>query len=209
MDAWILVALMQVAAPAQPDRTETCGYDRAAMLALDEQAFDQDLNNGGGGWRRIEAIPGCQLAAAELLRDYRVTHHVDGVTMAWHEGQMRAAAGQYREAIELFDSAHKPENQANAGWNAYVDASIAFLRRDRAALEAARTRVAAVPYPQGSGLPPLNQGYIEFPAEAGRPPMKMRWPPNIDVVDGLLHCFSESYAVALNEARCRQPAEGG
>ena len=43
---------------------DRCKYDEEALLALDENAFDQDLS---GGWRAIASIPGCELAAAELL----------------------------------------------------------------------------------------------------------------------------------------------
>jgi hypothetical protein len=51
-------------------------------------------------------------------------------------------------------------------------------------------------------MPPLKDGFIEFPAEAGQPAMKVRWPPNLDVVDGFLNCFDKSYDEAYGAA-CR------
>jgi hypothetical protein len=182
-----------------------CTYDKTAMLALSEDAFDQDLSNGGGGWRKIGNTPGCELAAAGLLAAYRETHPGSDSILAWHEGQMRASAGQSSRAIPLLRAARKDPAKDPAGWNAYVDATVAFLQRDKAALADARQRLAAVPYPADSGMPPLVNGTVEFPAEAGRPAMKMRWPPNIDVVDGLVACFDKPYTAAY-ESSCRPAA---
>ncbi|MCL1499931.1 hypothetical protein M3O57_10010 [Xanthomonas nasturtii] len=182
--------------PAQP---AGCSYDRAAMLALDENAFDQDLQ---GGWRTISDRPGCALAAADLLRDYRQAHAITGGVVTWHEGQMRAEAGQSAQAIALFEQSYKPADQDAAGWNPYVAAMIAFLKRDRAGVEAARARLASVPYPKDKDMPPLQDGYMILPATSGRPEIKARWPPNLDVVDGLLKCYDESYSVAYGAERC-------
>lgn len=177
-------------------------YDKDAMLALDENAFDQNLGNGGGGWRAIGNLPGCENAAADLLAAYRAKHPDASAILAWHEGQMRASAGQYQQAIPLLELDRKPKEQDKAGWNAYVDATVAFLRRDRSALVKAREALASTPYPEGSGLPPLKDGYFEVPGPPGQPPSRMRWPPNIEVVDGLLACFGKSYADAYGVA-CR------
>src|SRR5688500_4273766 len=70
--ALILVAAL--AACSTVPAPDKCAYDKDALLALDEHAFDQDLANGGGGWRKIGNIPGCELAAAELISDYRAKH---------------------------------------------------------------------------------------------------------------------------------------
>lgn len=178
-----------------------CAYDKNALLALDESAFDQDLSNGGGGWRKIGNIPGCQLAAAELIADYRDKHPTSGSILAWHEGQMLASAGEYARAIPVLESARKDPSQDPIGWNHYVDATIAFLQRDQSELARARDRLAVVPYPTGSDLPSLKDGYIEFPAQDGRPAMRVRWPPNIEAVDGLVACFDKPYNEAYGACR--------
>lgn len=180
---------------------DRCKHDKDAMLALDEKPFDQDLA-GGGGWRAIANIPGCELAAADLLAAYRARHPGSESILAWHEGQMRASAGQYKQAIPLLESARKPTDQDPAGWNHYVDASLAFLQHDKPALLTARERLAAIAYPESAGMPPLKDDYIEFPAQPGQPVMRTRWPPNIDVVDGLVACFDKPYAEAYG-ASCR------
>ena len=188
-----------VPAAGQPPDAK-CSYDEEAMLALDEAAFDQSLPNGG--WRAIGNIPGCEVAAAELIAAYRVRHPAASSTVAWHEGQMWAAAGLHERAIPALESARKDPALDPAGWNHYVDATIAFLAGDREALEQARDRLAAVPFDDTAGLPPLVDGFIELPTRAGQPPLRMRWPPNIEVVDGLLNCFGRPYNDAYDMA-CR------
>lgn len=182
--AALLVA--QALAPSPPAATApACGYDRAAMLALDERAFDQDMT---GGWRAL-SNRGCELAAADLIRTYREAHGASRMTFLshWHEGQLRAEAGQTQAAIALFARARKtPELDNGFGWNLYVDGSIAFLRRTRPALQAARDHLAALPPPAGL-------------------PATVRWPMNLNVLDGLLRCFDKDYRTAYG-VTCSRPA---
>lgn len=188
--------------PDRPPKSVTgapCSYDRKALLALDEKAFDQDLE---GGWRTVANIPGCELAAADLLAAYRAEHPRSGGIVAWHEGQMRASAGQYERAVPLLESARKPVNQDTYGWNYYVDATVAFLRHDKPGLLAARRRLANVAYPQDAS--PLKDGYMVIPGQPGRPARRVRWPPNIEVVDALINCFDKPYSEAYGPA-CRPP----
>lgn len=174
-------------------------HERGAMLSLDEERFDQDFSDGGGGWRAIAARAGCEHVAAEVIRDYRERHLSRGITLYWHEGQMRASGGDYPAAIRLFEKSRKPEDQNFGGWNHYVDASIAFLRRDKPALVQARDALSKTKAPPGFGL---KDGVFEIPNKSGAP-FKMRWPPNIDVVDGLINCFEKTYREAYDDAKCR------
>lgn len=179
----------------------TCAYDEQEMLSMSEEAFDQDLSNGGGGWRKLARISGCEVAAADLIAAYR-TRHTSSTTLLWHEGQLRAFAGQTERAVPLLlDSKHDAATDL-AGWNDYVDATVAFLRGDRERLLAARDRLAATPYPSVGGMPPLVDGVMEIATAPGQPPMRIRWPPNIDVVEGLVACFERSYAEAYS-GHCR------
>lgn len=198
LTAVLCLAASPVAAMQPTD--EHCSFDEEAMLALDEAAFDQNLPNGG--WRRIGNIPGCEAAAAKLISAYRARHPDASTTVAWHEGQMLASAGLYQRAIPALEDARKDPARDPAGWNHYVDATIAFLADDREGLEQARDRLAAVPYDQAPGLPPLVDGHVEFPTQPGQPPLRMRWPPNIDVVEGLLNCLGKPYSDAYGTA-CR------
>lgn len=177
---------------AAPD----CAYDRARLLALDQDAFDQDMQ---GGWRPLSARPGCEPAAADLIRDYRQAHGLKEDILFWHEGQMRATAGQSEAAAALMEAARRPQEQDAFGWNPYVDATIAFLRRDRPAFDAAQARLAAVPAPPGQEV---RDGMIEVHMSGGQV-QKMRWPMNVDVVEGLGNCFDKPYREAYDLA-CRK-----
>jgi hypothetical protein len=143
-----------------------CAYDREALMALDEDHFDQDLSNGGAGWRALASKPACRLVAADLVRDYRTTHTTKRAGLLfWHEGQLRAAANDYTSAIPLLEKSREPAGDDQAGWNLYVDATVAFLRKDRAALDAARTHLAEVKPPSGMTV---KDGFIEIRTGDGR-----------------------------------------
>ena len=172
-------------------------------MALDERHFDQDTKNGGAGWRSIAARPGCESAAADLIRDYREAHKNQSDILYWHEAQLRAFSGDYARTLPLMRRAYKPMGADPGGWNPYVDATIAFLKSDRAALADARAKLAAVQPAAEQGMPPLRDGFIELPMADGQI-MKMRWPPNLDVVDGLVRCFGKPYAIAYSD-QCRTP----
>lgn len=175
-----------------------CEHDRARLLSLGEQEFDQDH---GGGWRTLAAQPGCELVAADLLRDYRQAHRNEAGILYWHEGQLRATAGQVEQAIAVMEKSREPASEDAFGWNPYVDATVAFLRRDRPALERAHKALLAVAPPPGENV---KDGLLEV-SMAGGGKMKMRWPPNIDVVEGLLHCFERPYRDAYAQACRPQP----
>lgn len=195
---YLLFASMAYAAGA-------CRYDEQAMLSLSEAAFDQGNGSAHGkvtGWRSVAADPKCRLAAAKLIQKYRDAHPNTGYLLAFHEGQEYAEAGDYRKAIPLIEHARTPK-EVNLGpaWAPYVDATLAFLRHDRQGLIAARARLLDT-RSTSMGLPPAKAGYVEVPAAAGQPPIKIRWPPNIAVVDGLLVCFTKPYVDAYAHA-CR------
>lgn len=196
--ALALAQAFYIGAPAYAHQAD-CSVDFVALLALDEAAFDQSPPDGG--WRRLDR-PGCHAAAADLIAAWRARHPQASPTVAWHQGQMLAQAGRHDEAVPVLAGARKPADADLAGWNHYVDATVAFLSDDREALVRAREALAAQPYPDVPDMPPLVDGHMELPTQPGQPPMRMRWPPNLDVVDGLLHCFGRSYGEAYGPA-CR------
>ncbi len=176
---------LQAAPPAQAPAPDSCQVDRGAMLALGMDAFDQDHQ---GGWRPLSERPGCKATAADLIRDYRAFMLDRIPILYWHEGQLRADLGQNEEAARLMDRTRRdPADERAPWWNAYVDGTIAFLRGDRAALIAARDRLAAAARP------------ADMPA--GR-----AWPPNLAVVDGLVRCFGRPYREAYFSDACQRPA---
>jgi hypothetical protein len=158
------------------------GEDRERLLSLDLAAFDQDLN---GGWRRIASMPYCAEDAADLIEAYRNRRDAEDITLIFHEGQLRARAGQTDRAIALFERCRKDPERDAIGWNHYVDATIAFLKQNRQALLRSRDALAALEKP--SDFRPVDQD--------GNP-VDISWPPNLQVVDGFLTCFDRPYSEA-------------
>lgn len=204
--ALLTLSATLLAACTSTQTVNNCSYNKEELLALDEQAFDQDLSAGGRGWRAVAKTPGCELVTADLLADYRSAHPSASTMINWHEGQMRASAGDYEQAIPLLASAKSPPDHDKVGWNAYVDATIAFLEGNKPGLLDAHNLLAAVSFPQELGLPPPINGYIEFPSKDGQPAFKVRWPFNIEVVEGLITCFEKPYSEAYGSASCRHTA---
>ena len=165
-----------------------CAVDTAAMLKLDPAQFDQDRT---GGWRPLADREGCEAAAADLLATYREAHW--GALSAhqlhisyWHEGQLRASAGQSGRAIPLLMSGVDADDQI--GFYQYALGTIAFLQGDLASLRAERDRLAAMPKPSW-----FAKAAAGAKAKSGSEPT---WPLNLDVLDGLIACFGQPYKVA-------------
>lgn len=183
-------------ADAQTPAADACAYDRAALLALDYDRFDQDLN---GGWRLVSYAEGCGLAAADLIAVYRDLN-VAKLTpynlklLNWHEAQLRASAGQVAESIALFERTFDPDPR-QAAWNDYVRATLAFMRGNRPDLLAARDSLARTPKPES-----FEEVQRQFREKFGS---EFRWPANLDVVDGLIACFGKPYKEAYSSDACR------
>ena len=162
------------------------------MLELEHQEFDQDLH---GGWRNL-AYKGCTLEAAELIREWRYRKRSHDSILYWHEGQLRAEAGQTEQAIDLFKLTYRQSDlDAGFGWNHYVDGTIAFLSDDRARLDRAVERLKAMP------KPPEFEKEITF---ADGRKAKLDWPPNLKVLEGFQRCWGKSYKEAYG-GECTAP----
>jgi hypothetical protein len=184
----ILLPLLASALLGQAAPTD-CPRPDAAMLALPLHEFDQTP----AGWRSLDS-EGCEAVGADAIARYRELHREalageETGTLVWHEGQLRAAAGQTDAAIALMLEGRDGESDAI---QPYVDASVAYLRRDREALLAARARLVALPVPD----------YFARAAERYRtsypdhPPLT--WPLNLDKVDGFIACFDRPYREAYS-----------
>jgi len=142
----------------------------------------------------------CFTEAAGLLRDWQARHLGDFVPanprdrlilrmISWHEAQEWALGGREDLALPIFESTHvSGEDSSSVAWNLYVDGTLAFLRRNRPALEAAITKLAAVPPPPGWGNARGADGQ----------PISMPWPQNLDALKALLRCWEQPYLVAYS-----------
>lgn len=175
--------LLTAMAPTPVPENTKCAYDKDAMMALTQKEFDQNFTNG---WRKV-AVPGCEEAAADLIRDWRIHHNRKDTILFWHEGQLRAEAGHYQSAIKLFKQSRKTRTaDAGWGWNIYVDGSIAFLRGDKRALDTATKKLANLPKPANMG------GTVDIDGN----PVETEWPLNLHVLEGFLRCWGQIYSQA-------------
>lgn len=180
---------------------EDCSAGREQALALGYDDFDSDRTVG---WRAVADKQGCFAAAADLLEAYRRAHaedvsEQDQRSLRWHEGQMRAADEQRDAAIALFESTRRGDPSVHIrADDLYLDATLAFLRQDRAALERARAELASLPEPEGfhAAVERARERYGDAFADS------ITWPSNLGVVDGFLNCFDRPYAEAYGGA-CR------
>lgn len=138
--------------------------------ALAYEMFDS--RDGPYGWRPLNAA-GCTDAALRLLAAYATMNDArlsleQRLELRFHSGQVLAFSGREGEAIPYFVQANSP--RATAEWQAYVAATVAFLKHDAPALAAAREAYATIA------------------------PGSMR----LRIVDGFVACPHESYSKAVH-----------
>lgn len=168
----ITAVLLMLAAPAwATDCQQLYEQHLAADLALTYEQFDQTMD---AGFRPL-AGAGCYRQAADLIEAYIEEHDAPQRSLRWHVAQMRAVDGDSEAAVasarsvlsETEDFTEQPLR-----WNDYVLATIAFLEKDREALEFHRDQVAL--------------GAAEHQGNA----------MNLRLLDSLLRNFDQSYAYA-------------
>jgi hypothetical protein len=147
-------------------------------LGLDFNTFDQ---SPGAGWRQL-AENGSFLEAATLIDSYIKKHknlnESQTTILNFHAGQMYAFADDYETAIDRFKRSSYAQEppQLPLRWNAYVQATIAFLNEDLDRLKECRKEIAEGPTLEGEK-------------------------PNLDVVDRLIRHFGERYSKAYGARR--------
>lgn len=125
----LILLAAQTASPSCPDRPAK------ELLALGYDAFD--TNSGQDAWRQLLAR-GCTDTAVATLISYRDANQA-GMTrdqlgeINFHMGQALAMSGRNDEAIPHFERSAKLGGSVE--WTAYVAANLAFVRKDRPALE--------------------------------------------------------------------------
>jgi hypothetical protein len=150
----------------------------SSQLELDYNTFDQ---YPGEGWRKI-ADKGNYLEAAELIDAYEKQKQGledwQKLTLRFHAGQMYAFANMKKLAITRFKTTLYDKEPPNypIRWNAYVNATIAFLEKDKKKL-------------------------MEFREEIAKGPMIKGEIANLDVVDRFVKYFDEPYSVAYRGNR--------
>lgn len=187
--AILLVATL--VAPAQAN--DNCAMSfakREALLALPFKSFDQQQ---GSGWRPLYESK-CYTEAALLLEEYVKRHPRtarEQYMLPFHTGQLFALAGEHAKAIQWMHKGYSNGKFDPINWNAFVDANIAFLEHDYEALLKQRNLI--------NKEPPMAD-------RPGVPKWAVGKKMNLDVVDGFIACFGNSYDVAYGD-KCRQQGE--
>lgn len=186
----VLASATAIAAeePARPK----CVHDKEAILALEFVAFDQ---TEGSGWRPLYDA-GCYEEAAELVRAWAARHANIQSIIPFHEAQLWGYAGRSDIAIRLFERIYQEMAAVQSDpWKLYTEGNLAFLQRDKARLEAATAKLAALPRP-------TDWDTRRAVMADGRPAPSRPWPPNLNIMQAMLRCWDQTYEVA---AHCHIP----
>lgn len=178
------------ASPLSKCACNVSAQETTRLLSLSYQDFDQDPHEG---WRPYYERE-CYAQARDLLLAY-VAEHPDladeHYMLRFHAGQLLAMTGDYEKAKTYMRRAYTKLQSQKIDWNAFVDANIAFLDKDKPKLMEMRSRIAKQPeLKAGPGIPLWAVGRIM----------------NLDVVDGFIACFEKPYVIAYGE-RCRESGE--
>lgn len=180
---------------------ERCGVDNVEFdrqLSLSQKDFDQDFT---GGWRAIDYKDGCNNAAGELIKAYMLysaPHPPKQMRiLRWHAGQTKASAGQIGEAIALFAGSYNPDPERGTEWNLYVDATIAFLQKDKAALQHAHDTLAATTVSENTKE--QRRKFLNDNPNITMPKGFVDEPLNLSPVRDLLNCFDRPYSEAYGK----------
>jgi hypothetical protein len=160
---------MSMPVPVSPDSSQckVSSSDQRDMLAADYDSFDQSINDPRS-WRTVMGR-GCYETAATIIDAYlqqnRNLTDEQRRTLNFHAGQVLAFGGKDDTAAPYFAKAEG----GDAEWNAYVAATLSFVKKDRSDFDTA--------YAQ----------YVQVAPKS----------PRIAVLDSLKACFDKSYATAV------------
>lgn len=181
--AGLAVSLLTICNSHAQSACHLTAADKAANAQLSFDDFDQK-GVTPSTWRRLEEA-GCHAEALEAAEDYLVNGPAitasEKQVVQFHIAQTLALMGRNEEAARMVAIAMSPDhgNRGDLDWNTYLVGTWAFLKRDRARLEAAVTRLTAEP---GDGNR-MNAGAIR----------------------GLLNCFDKPYSESYATACRRNP----
>ncbi|HKU68196.1 MAG TPA: hypothetical protein VJP85_10500 [Candidatus Baltobacteraceae bacterium] len=131
--------------------------DGSAEFESSMQLSPWDFDQSNAGWRAVLDAHG-DAAAAHCIRRYLVLHEdamradpqkcaIAPELLYFHLGQLLAFGGEggYAQALRAFSRSHLPGREC---WNAYVQATVAFLQRDAQEIRASILRIEACPRDQ-------------------------------------------------------------
>ncbi len=135
---------------AAPVKQASCEEKYKAVAAVAGKMPYWEFDQSKSGWRKLES---CPVEAAKLLGRYVKMQESDLRNVRWHMAQMLALAGNNLPAAEEATKSLNPdeaEQHPEFSWNAYVQATVHFLRNERAAfdVQSESLRLAAEKHPE-------------------------------------------------------------
>jgi hypothetical protein len=189
----VAAGLLVLAAPPARAQEEDCAARATSTVAHIAGAGpgERSLWNSALTPGRFAECPG---AVADRLHEFReraaadlAGRPQDRYNLTWHEARFAARADQYERAADLFRLLLAEDERARGDQpRSFVEAQIAFVTRDTAALQAARTQLA-----EDIARPPFTSGAGAFVGGA-----------LLTSVDGLVACFDRPYREA-ETSTCR------
>lgn len=140
----VIVLLVSSASSAISSEATVSNEKMDAFLKMDFWEFDQTPQ----GWRSLHNSDGSEdhIATAKVLDTYYEKKtglpEKQKTLIAFHAGQNYGFANQAETAIARFQKSYE---DAQPDWNAYVDATIAFLKNDKNSLLDARKKLEKIP----------------------------------------------------------------
>jgi len=202
LSAMVMAGVFASLSPDVQAELQRCGVDEVEFdrqMRLPYPAFDQDFS---GGWRAVSYKPGCDRAGAELIVAYLQQVQLepsDARIVRWHAGQIFADAGDLTRAESFFRQAYDQNLERGRAWNLYVDGTIAFVRGDRAGLDAATDTLAALPVSEEEIA--SRRKFLADNPNINMPAGFLTEPPNLSVLRRFQRCWGKSYKEAYHFCR--------
>lgn len=162
------------AAPAE-DAICEAKYKEVAPIAMNMPYWEFDQSESG--WRKLGS---CYAESVQLLGRFVKKQESELRGVRWHLAQALALAGENARAVEEALRSLNPDEakqHPTFSWNTYVQATVEFLRNDRAAFD-----IQYEAHRRAAAKDPTNQ-------------------VNLDVLTGLLKCFGKPYKEAYGNCR--------
>lgn len=168
----LFIAVLGFASSAMADVNESCErkYKEIAQAALKLAYWEFDQSESG--WRQLEK---CPVEQSLLIGRYIRKQESELRLVRWHFAQTLAVTGNTSRAIEEALLSLNPlemEQHPTFSWNTYLQATVEFLKNDRAAFDVQfeMHRKASVAHPE-------NQ-------------------TNLKALTRLSNCFGQPYKIA-------------
>lgn len=186
---------------------QRCGIDNEELDRLLTLSYDDFDQNFDGGWRTLSFKDNCKPAAQKIIELYILFDNAINSNqlklLRWHAGQVAADLGNYPLAIAFFNASIDNDGESSKSkkpWNLYAKGSIAFLMRDKNALQQIRDELSVIPVSEDEKN--ARRQFLKENPNIQMPDGFIDKPQNLSVLDRLLRCFEQPYSAAYDGDEC-------